>query len=1310
MSSREQSSEAVEPLDDPVGRVARDLPAAKGAAYGRITSALATAAVLVLLCLIRWYSYLLFHSLVELITISIAFTIALLVWNSREVLQNDYLKVIGIGYAACACIDLVHTLAFKGMNIFAAGNSLNLQAQFWIAARYLQAVTLVASPLLYRRRPPLDGIVLVYSAVAALLVGAVFAGWFPECYREGTGLTPFKIISEYLIIAIIIVSIFLLRNMRTAFTVSTYRLLVASAVCAVCAELAFTAYIGITDYALMAGHLFKLASFYLIYRAIFVTGIKDPFSIVFQDLKETEKLVRERTLALQTSEERFELALDATSDGLWDWDITNNIAYLSPSYCRMLGYEPGELGENVQSKWIDLLHPDERDTVVATASQRLETEGGYEQEFRMRTKDGSYSWILSRGKVVARDANGRPSRAVGTHVDLTARKQLEQELQRAKEAAEFASGKQRAIFEAAPVGLAVLKGDVIESVNRCFTEQFGYREGEIPNLEQWWLQIYPDPAYRHWVQETWAAALERGRHADGKIEAIEYRVQRSNGAEVSMLIGGQMIDNGLIATFTDITVLKQAEAAEKLAKEAAEAANEAKSIFLANMSHEIRTPMNAIIGLSHLALKADPPPRQRDYLTKIHASGQHLLGIINDILDFSKIESGKLAIEKSEFDLEQILDSIAGFLNDKAGAKGLELIFDIAPDVPGKMVGDSLRIGQILLNYGSNALKFTEQGEICISARVRERTERDALLCFSVRDTGIGLTEEQQQQLFRSFQQADMSTTRKYGGTGLGLAISKRLAEMMGGEVGVESRPGAGTTFWFTVRVGICSEQRHALLPQPDLRGCTALVVDDNRNARLVLHDMLKSMSFSVAKVSSGPLAIEEIQRAAAEGRPYRIILLDWQMPEMDGIETARRIRGLSLEPPPKIVMISAYSRDEALNRAVPEIGITEVLTKPVMASHLFDIAVRILRGERRPATVSMTPSELEERLATISGARLLLVEDNEINQEVAVELLTDAGFMVDVAGNGQIALEMLHRSPYELVLMDIQMPVMDGLSATVEIRKNPEWASLPVVAMTANAMEQDRTASLAAGMNDHIGKPIEPDRLWAVLLTWLKPRRGALPGAPATRRASAADDSLPERIAGIDMTIGLQRSKGKRTLYLSLLRRFLAGHRHTAEEIRHALANGDAATAERLAHTLKSVAGTIGATALQAGAADLELAIRRHDERETLETLMLLCEATLSGVTDELEAKLPQEQTAVPSSVDRSQLETVCGMLAGLLKEDDPNAAEFFTVHRELLRDAFPDHFAKIEKAICGFDFDTGLAVLETARLAAGSFTSSQG
>ena len=679
---------------------------------------------------------------------------------------------------------------------------------------------------------------------------------------------------------------------------------------------------------------------------------------------------------------------------------------------------------------------------------------------------------------------------------------------------------------------------------------------------------------------------------------------------------------GVLGISRNITERANAEEAIRRAKEAAEEATRMKSDFLANMSHEIRTPMNAVIGLSHLVLKTTLTPRQRDYVQKVQASGQHLLGIINDILDFSKVEAGKLDLEEADFELEKLLDNVSGLVSEKCHAKGLELLFDVAPDVPRTLVGDSLRIGQVLLNYANNAVKFTDRGEVLISVRASERTATGVLMQFRVRDTGIGLTPEQSARLFQSFTQADTSTTRKFGGTGLGLAICKKLAELMGGEVGVQSEPGRGSTFWFTARLGIGQARQRELVPRPDLRGRRALVVDDNEHAREVMADMLQGMTFSTAEAASGRAALEAIRDAAEAGHPFDIVYLDWRMPGMNGIDCAREIRALGLAAPPVMLMVTAYGREEMLKEAA-RIGIENVLVKPVTPSILFDTTMGML-GALREAGGTPPENAALARLGVIRGARILLVEDNDINQQVARELLEEAGLVVDVADNGEIALAKLAGGSYDLVFMDMQMPVMDGVTAARALRRDPRHALLPVVAMTANGMAQDRQKCMDAGMNDFLVKPIDPDELWSLLLRWVRPRAKAAP-APAP---AAATSGLPQA-PGLDTAGGLARMVNKVPLYLSMLRRYAAGQACAPERIRASLAEGDTATAERTAHTLKGVSGNVGADRVARLAGEVELALREGRDLDEVLAGVAALEPELAALVAALQQQLPEPQPA---------------------------------------------------------------------------------
>ncbi len=683
--------------------------------------------------------------------------------------------------------------------------------------------------------------------------------------------------------------------------------------------------------------------------------------------------------------------------------------------------------------------------------------------------------------------------------------------------------------------------------------------------------------------------------------------------------------------------------------------------------------MNAIIGMSHLALKTDLNPRQRGYVRKIQQSGQHLLGIINDILDFSKIEAGKLTVENIDFDLEKVLENVSNLISEKATSKGLELIFDIDPAVSTHPKGDPLRLGQILINFCNNAVKFTERGEIVVKARIQEEDENGQLVCFSVSDTGIGLTEEQMGRLFRAFEQADTSTTRQHGGTGLGLAISKKLAQLMGGDVGVSSEVGKGSTFWFTsyLAKGDGVARRGA---RPDLRGRRVLIIDDNAQAREVLSSMLTSMTFEVHEAPSGQEGIELVRQAADRGEPYEIVFIDWQMPGLDGIETGKLIRAIpNLSTPPHLVMVTAYGREEVLRQA-EQTSFENVLIKPVTPSMLFDSVVQVLTDVRDPSRGPQIASP-EIDLSSIHGARVLLVEDNELNREVAIGLLEDAHLSIDEAENGAIAVQRLSKCDYDLVLMDMQMPVMDGITATKAIRSNPRFAALPILAMTANAMDRDREMCLAAGMNDHLAKPIDPDKLYAALLQWIRPcAASASASASPSPSSISVSTSLPSVasdglvIPGIDTATALKRTGGNRKRYESLLQRFADSQSHALDEIRTALAAKDSPTAQRIAHSLKGASANLGVNALAAAAAAAEAAIDSNQSiAPALESLSRALDVTIVSIRAAFPAD-PTLPNAPSLNADPSILVQPLAHLKKLLETDDGDASDFLLEARPVL------------------------------------------
>ena len=648
-------------------------------------------------------------------------------------------------------------------------------------------------------------------------------------------------------------------------------------------------------------------------------------------------------------------------------------------------------------------------------------------------------------------------------------------------------------------------------------------------------------------------------------------------------------------------LIQKGAALEERTQEA-EAASRAISMFLANISHEIRTPINAILGFSHLLLRAALNPRQRDQVGKINAAGVALLRLINDVLDFTKIEAGKLEFDETEFNLRAAIGSQVQLISESAHAKGLELNIHVDRNIPDLLLGDDLRFNQVILNLLSNAIKFTPEGRITLTAEMVELKDGIAGIRCAVHDTGIGMTADQQSMMFNSFAQGDASTTRRFGGAGLGLAICRQIAEQMGGWIRVESHPGKGSTFTFLVRMRLVA---HGALPRaqvsPTLRHLRVLIADDNPSARQIIQEIFARGGMQADLAGSGPKAIEMLRANAQLNHPYDLLLIDWKMPVVDGFETLDRMRAAGVIPEPVTVMMTAYDLDECMQQGIGK-RIGGYISKPVddekLCATLNDLFAPTMpaAGPRHlVAEIAVPPAPAPAGLPpALVGQRVLLVEDNEINREIATELLRDAGLVVDCAENGRIACEMLETGKlvYTAVMMDVQMPEMDGVSATRRIRRRWSAARLPIIAMTAHAYEEDRRRCLEAGMNDHVSKPVDPQMLMAALERWL-PRSADRAPSAAQQPAPPAAAALPEALPPFDLPAALANVNGKALLLRRLIFGFRDNYADICERISDPIESGDYDEAGRLAHGLRGVAASLGLAMIAAGARQIEEGLR---------------------------------------------------------------------------------------------------------------------
>jgi two-component system sensor histidine kinase/response regulator len=1049
----------------------------------------------------------------------------------------------------------------------------------------------------------------------------------------------------------------------------------------------------------------------LYWAATSIAPVIDESGKVTHFVAMTDDITEDKELELTLKKERESnaLILDSAGEGIFGLDIEGRVSFCNRAAADMLGYEQDELIGVLMHETVHYAHADGAPYDEVSCPMRAAYHMG-----AVRQIDGEVLWCKD-GSVIPVDYSATPISHAGSRVgavivfrDITARQVAE---------AQVRAGMERfqVLFDQTADGITVIEDGRFIDCNQTVIDLLQYdNKEELQQLAPVDIspELQPDgePSDKK-IADMAAIAIAQGGHRfDWNI--LRLKDNKEIPLEVTLTpieLEGKQV---LLSVWHDLTERKKTEEAMREAKELAEEATKSKSDFLANMSHEIRTPMNAIIGMSYLALQTELDRKQRNYVEKVHRSGESLLGIINDILDFSKIEAGKLDMESIDFQLEDVFDNLSNQVGLKAEEKGLELMFDLPADLPMSLVGDPLRLGQILINLGNNAVKFTDTGgEVTFAVALKEAAGDSVLLQFSVHDSGIGMTAEQQSKLFQSFAQADASTSRKYGGTGLGLAISKNLSEMMGGKIWVESESGKGSTFYVSARFG---KQQGKVLAPPSastvLGELRVLVVDDNATARLILHSMMENFGLRVESTDNGTTAVTLLEEATQHD-PFDLVVMDWKMPGIDGIETTRVIQNNeALHKTPMIIMVTAYGREE-VDAAATNVDIRAFLAKPVTPSSLLDAIMQAKGNEVISKTrTDHRQHEMKADVEGLRGAKILLVEDNEINQELALELLESNGITVVVANNGVEALAQLKTCNFDGVLMDCQMPVMDGYEATRKIRQQPQYKYLPVIAMTANAMAGDKEKVLAVGMNDHIAKPINVEEMFSIIARWVRPANPAISEQNTSSQnisdqklqKTETDVEIPE-LEGIDTQAGLKITQGNKVLYRKLLKKFHDSQADFVEQFKQAQQSDDKQAAARCAHTLKGVAGNIGAKEVQGAAAALELASKEVVPVEQLESLLTVLDDKLTPV---IAALATLTQVTVSTAGDEQQLDMkkfrhLLVRLRTLLEEDDADAIDVIdelqglpgiAIHSGMLN--------QLTASVESYDFDTALERLDAFTL----------
>ncbi len=941
------------------------------------------------------------------------------------------------------------------------------------------------------------------------------------------------------------------------------------------------------------------------------------------------------------------------------------------------------------------LLPEESQPAIRT-SINLCFESGQNQEIEHIRRYG----ILAVSRMVPIITDGLVSHVMIISTDITQRKQAELQLQQSEK-------RHRALTENISDAIMLINGTGVAIYQSPSVERIaGYTLEDAKNTTLFDF-VHPDDL------ENFTSSFTKLMASPGESHEIQYRIRHKKGhyiwveGVVTNLLHDPSV-GAIVSNYRDITARKEAEEWKEKrsqlleeevktrtqelneAKYIAEAASQTKSQFLANMSHEIRTPLNAVIGLSHLAMRTELTPKQEDYLQKIHSSSESLLGIINDVLDFSKVEAGKLKLEEVDFDLEEVLQKLADIITYKAHTKGLEIAFGRSNNMITHLTGDPVRLQQVLNNLCSNAVKFTEKGEVVVTARLMDELDNAVKLEFEVRDTGMGMSKADMDKLFRPFTQADDSISRKFGGTGLGLSITKHLVDLMKGTVWVESEVGKGSTFYFTAWFGKQKQREKFPVARIDLQRLRVLLVEDNKSSLRILKDALESFTFEVTTACSGEEAIQFLNENHSHW-PVELILLDWSMPQIDGQWVAEVIRHNKRLADIRIIILSTAYANEDVYTLVEELDLEGVLIKPVKYSTLYDTIISAFHGAK--GKIDKRINKQHEVTVTNAG-HILLVEDNEINQQVASELLAGFGYSVEIASNGLDALNKIRDSDgstYDLVLMDLQMPVMNGFKATEEVRKLSAHRTLPIIAMTADAMDGVREKCLEAGMVDFITKPINPAKMFEVLQKWSKPVSGAKP--PEEGSLMTQSEWQMPALNGINTLEGLSRVNGNSSLYYDLLMDFKVKHEHFIEDLVREFAGGGSATGTRMVHTLKGTSGNLGMTKIHLAAEKVEAGLKSASAKKSLTRILSPLKTELEYVLESLKKNLTKTVATLPV-VSLDSVQPLLHELEVLLKQHDPEAIKVLTKIGTIA--GHEEQIGKVNEAIQEFNFDKARAILK--------------